>query len=85
MSSPWIFVLLLIFVLFLIIMAVRSVRDFYIWYRDGREFAREQKRAKELRQQRKLEKQQMPALKERPEDLSKSRGHPIKPPDWSGH
>ena len=43
MSSPWIFVLLLIFVLFLIIMAVRSVRDFYIWYRDGREFAREQK------------------------------------------
>jgi hypothetical protein len=83
--SPWLVVLLLIFVLFVIIMAVLSVRDLYIWWRDGREFAREQRRARELRQQRKLEKQQMPALKERPEDPSKSHGHAIKPPDWSGH
>ncbi len=79
--SPWVFVLILVFALFLIIMAVISVRDFYTWYREGREFARERKRAKELRRQRKLEKQVMPALKERPAEPSKPHGYLLKPPD----
>jgi hypothetical protein len=69
--SPWLFVLPLILALYLLIMAIRGIRDFIIWYRGGRDFARERRRAKELRQQRKLEKQAMPALKERPVDQSK--------------
>ncbi len=79
--SPWLFVVPLIIAVFLLVMAVLAVRDFVIWYRDGREFAREQRRAKELRQQRKLDKQAMPALKERPAEPSKSTGNPFKPPE----
>jgi len=77
--SPWLFVLPLILVLYLLIMAIRSVRDLFIWYREGREFAKERRRAKELRQQRKLDKQRMPALKERPAEPSKPSAHPMKP------
>jgi hypothetical protein len=83
--SPWLFVVPLIFVLFLLIMAIRGIRDFVIWYREGRDFAREQRRAKELRKQRKLERQAMPTLKERPADPSKSSSHSIKPPERPSH
>ncbi len=79
--SPWLFVVPLIIAIFLLVTAVLAVRDFFTWYREGREFAREQKRAKELRQQRKLDKQAMPALKERPPEPAKTSYHPIKPPE----
>ena len=79
--SPWLFVLPLIVALYLLILAIRGLRDFFIWYREGRDFAREQRRAKEQRQQRKLDKQAMPALKERPPEASKSTGHLFKPPE----
>jgi len=69
--SPWLFVLPLIIVLYLLIMGIRSIRDFIIWYLEGREFARERKRAQAQRQQRKLAKQAMPALKERPPEPPK--------------
>jgi hypothetical protein len=70
--SPWLFVLLLVIALYLLIMGIRGIRDLVIWYRDGREFAQAKKQAKELRQQRKLEKQAMPALKERPPEPPKT-------------
>jgi hypothetical protein len=82
--SPWLVVLVLIVALWVLIMATLSVRDFYVWYREGREFARERRRAKELRRQRKLEKQAMPALKERPADSSKSSAHSARPSDPPG-
>lgn len=93
--SPWLVVLILIVALYLLIMAVLSVRDFYFWYRDGREFAVLRRQAKEQRRQRKLQKQQMPALKERPEEPSKASGpvdvrvraqvgHALKPTDPPG-
>jgi hypothetical protein len=82
--QPWLVVLILIIALYVLIMAIRSVRDLYIWYREGREFAREQRRAKELRRQRKLEKQAMPTLKERPADSSKSSAHAVRPPEQPG-
>jgi hypothetical protein len=79
--SPWLLILPLIVALYLLILAIRGIRDFYIWYREGRDFAKVQKRAKEQRQQRKLDKQAMPTLKERPSEPPKSGSHSIKPPD----
>lgn len=62
---------MLIVAVYLLIVAIQAIRDFVIWYREGQEFANERKRAKALRQQQKLERQRMPALKERPADPSK--------------
>ena len=80
MRSPWLAILCFIVCLFVVITAVQGVRDFVNWYREGREFAKERKRAKALRQQKKLAKQNMPTLKERPAEPAKPSGREAKPP-----
>lgn len=78
--SPWLVVFPLIIVAFLLIKVIQAVRDFIIWYREGRAFAAEQKRAKALRRQQRSAGINMPALKERPADSTKPPSGEAKPP-----
>ncbi len=80
MGSPWPIVLLLIAAAFLLIKGIQAIRDFVIWYREGRAFAAEQKRAKALRRQQRSAGLHVPALKERPTDSSKPPVRDVKPP-----
>ena len=78
MSGWWFPVLLLIASVYLLIVAIKAVRDLIIWYREGRTFAVEQKRARALRRQQRAA--AMPALKERPTDPSKPPIRDTQPP-----
>ena len=81
---PWPQILLAIAAIYLLVKAIQAIRDFVIWYREGRAFAAEQKRAKALRRQQRTAGLHMPALKERPtEALHPSHGD-TKPPKEGG-
>ena len=82
--SSWFPVLLLIAGAYLLVKGVQAVRDFILWYREGRAFAAEQKRLKALRRQQRAAGINMPALKERPTDSSKPPLRNIKPPKEGG-
>ena len=82
--SPWPVVLLLIATVFLVIKGIQGVRDFVIWYREGRDFAAEQKRLKALRRQQRSAGIHVPPLKERPADPSKPPIREAKPPTSGG-
>ncbi len=84
MGSPWPIVLLLIVAAFLLIKVIQAVRDFIIWYREGRAFVAEQKRLKALRRQQRSAGVNMPALKERPTSSSKPPHRDVKPPKDGG-
>ena len=51
MCGAWFQVLLLIAAAYLVVKGIQAVRDFVIWYREGRAFAAEQKRLRALRRQ----------------------------------
>ena len=82
--SPWPIVLLLVVTAYVVVKGIQAVRDFIIWYREGRAFAAEQKRARELRRQQRSAGINMPALKERPRDSSKPPLRQTKPPKDGG-
>jgi hypothetical protein len=82
MRGAWFEVLLLIAAAYLVVKGIQAVRDFVIWYREGRAFAAEQKRARALRRQQRSAGINMPALKERP--TSKPPLRDTKPPTDGG-
>ena len=82
--SPWPVVFLLIAAAFLLVKGIQGIRDFIIWYREGRAFAAERKRLKAIRRQQRAAGVNMPALKERPTDSSKPPLRNIKPPTGDG-
>jgi hypothetical protein len=75
---------LLIASVYLLIKCIQGVRDFILWYREGRAFAAERKRLKALRRQQRSAGINMPALKERPADSSKPPLRDVKPPKDDG-
>jgi hypothetical protein len=83
-SMPWAEVLLGLLALYLLVKGVQAVRDFVIWYQEGRAFAAEQKRVKDLRRQQRSAGINMPAMKERPMDSSKPPIRHPKPPKEGG-
>jgi hypothetical protein len=72
-SMPWVQILIAIASLYLLVKCVQGVRDFVVWYREGRAFAAEQKRLRVLRRQERSAGLNMPALKERPAESSTSK------------
>lgn len=84
MGSPWLVVLLLIAAVYLVVKGIQGIRDIIEWYREGRAFAAEQKRLRTLRRQQRHAGVNMPALKERPTDLSKPPLRHAKPPKSDG-
>jgi len=68
---PWLPILLIIVAAYVLIISIQGIRDFIIWYREGRAFVAEQKRLRALRRQQRSANLNMPALKERPTDSSK--------------
>jgi hypothetical protein len=77
---PWPQILLLIAGIYLLIKCIQGIRDFIIWYREGRAFVAEQKRLKALRRRQRAAGVKMPALKERPADHTKPPIRDTKPP-----
>jgi hypothetical protein len=84
MSSPWPVILLLIVASYVLVKGIQALRDFIIWYREGRAFAAEKKRAQAARRQQRSTGINMPALKERPIDTSKPPIREVKLPKDSG-
>jgi hypothetical protein len=83
-SMPWPEILGAIVAIYVVVKSVQGVRDFIIWYQEGRAFAAERKRLKDLRHQERSAGVNMPALKERPKDPSKPPLRPAKPPKTDG-
>ncbi len=81
---PWPQILLLIAAVYLLVKGIQALRDFIIWYREGRAFAAERKRLQTLRRQQRSAGVHMPALKERPTDSSKPPLRDAKPPKSDG-
>ncbi len=78
---PWFLTLLLIVAVYLMIMAIKAMRDFIAWYREGRAFVREQQRFKALRRQNRSPGLKVPAaLKERSPDSPRPPHREIQPP-----
>jgi hypothetical protein len=75
---PWAEVLLAVVATYVVVKAIQAIWDFIVWYREGRAFAEEQKRAQTLRRQQRAAGINMPALKERPAPDSSGPGS--KPP-----
>ena len=67
---PWAEVLLAVVATYVVVKAIQAIWDFIVWYREGRAFAEEQKRAQTLRRQQRAAGINMPALKEPPPDSS---------------
>ena len=73
---PWMYVLLLIASAYVLVKVVQGVREFVIWYNEGRAFAAERKRLHALRRQQRDAGLHVPNLKERPADSSKPPAYP---------
>jgi hypothetical protein len=63
---PWFWILILIGSLYLAVKLAQAAVEFISWYKEGRDFDREQKRLRELRRQGHTA--NPPPLKERPEN-----------------
>ena len=80
---PWAEVLLAVVATYVVVKVIQAIWDFIVWYREGRAFAEEQKRAQALRRQQRAAGINMPALKERPSS-SKPPVREAKPPKGGG-